>query len=93
MKIKGKRILKNGTVAGYVYYPKEKKWKWRFIKKTHKKGGIPNSLNNCDLNIVKNFNNISESLRIFDTNNFKLSYSHVGGILDIRPNNNKIKNK
>ena len=31
MRIKNKRVLKNGTVAGYVYYPKEKKWKWRFL--------------------------------------------------------------
>ena len=26
MKIKNKRILKNGAIAGYVYYPKDKKW-------------------------------------------------------------------
>jgi hypothetical protein len=31
-KIKGKRILKNGAIAGYVYCPKDKKWKWRIIK-------------------------------------------------------------
>jgi len=31
MRVKGERVLKNGRVAGYVYYPKEKKWKWRFI--------------------------------------------------------------
>ena len=37
MKIRNKRILKNGTIAGYVYYPNEKKWKWRFISKM--KGG------------------------------------------------------
>ena len=29
MKIKGERTLKNGAKAGYVYYPKDKKWKWR----------------------------------------------------------------
>jgi phage pi2 protein 07 len=34
MKVRDKRILKNGTVAGYVYYPKEKKWKWRFLPST-----------------------------------------------------------
>lgn len=39
MRVKGKRILKNGVTAGYVYYPKEKKWKWRFIK-GKQKGGI-----------------------------------------------------
>ena len=32
MKVKNKRILKNGAVAGYVYYESEKKWKWRIIK-------------------------------------------------------------
>lgn len=32
MKIKGKRVLKNGAIAGYIYYNEEKKWKWRIIK-------------------------------------------------------------
>ena len=32
MKVKNKRVLKNGAVAGYVYYKSEKKWKWRIIK-------------------------------------------------------------
>lgn len=27
--IKGKKILKNGAIAGYVYYEKDKKWKWK----------------------------------------------------------------
>ena len=31
MKIKNKRILKNGAIAGYVYYQKEDKWKWRIV--------------------------------------------------------------
>lgn len=39
MKVKGKRTLKNGAVAGYVYYSKEKKWKWRIIGKNKKGGG------------------------------------------------------
>jgi phage pi2 protein 07 len=40
MRVKGKRVLKNGTIAGYVYYKKEKKWKWRFISgKKRMKGG------------------------------------------------------
>ena len=38
IKVKGEKILKNGAVAGYVYYSKEKKWKWRIIGR-HKKGG------------------------------------------------------
>lgn len=37
MKIKGKRILKNGVTAGYVYYKNDKKWKWRFLKGPKKK--------------------------------------------------------
>lgn len=40
MRVKGKRILKNGAIAGYVYYNKERKWKWRIIGRTNlKKGG------------------------------------------------------
>jgi chemotaxis receptor (MCP) glutamine deamidase CheD len=39
MKVKGKRTLKNGAVAGYVYYSKEKKWKWRIIGRDKKGGG------------------------------------------------------
>ena len=40
MCVKGKRVLKNGAVAGYVYYSKEKKWKWRIINgPTKLKGG------------------------------------------------------
>ena len=37
-KVKGKKILSNGAVAGYVYYSKENKWKWRIIgRKNNKK--------------------------------------------------------
>lgn len=39
MKVKGKRVLKNGAIAGYVYYPKEKKWKWRIVGRIQQKGG------------------------------------------------------
>jgi len=39
MKVKGKRTLKNGVLAGYVYYSKEKKWKWRIIGRNKKGGG------------------------------------------------------
>lgn len=42
MKTKGKRVLKNGTIGAYVYYPTDKKWKWRFIGKAKKKGGGDN---------------------------------------------------
>ena len=37
MRIKNKRVLKNGAMAGYVYYAKEKKWKWRIFKGPTKK--------------------------------------------------------
>jgi hypothetical protein len=47
MKIKDKRVLKNGAVGGYVYYPKDKKWKWRIISGPKKKGGSnPSAKNN-----------------------------------------------
>ena len=40
MQVKGKRILKNGAVAGYVYYSKDRKWKWRILYGPTKKGGM-----------------------------------------------------
>ena len=41
MRIKSKRVLKNGAVAGYVYYSDEKKWKWRIVGHINsKKGGF-----------------------------------------------------
>ena len=43
MRIKGKRVLKNGAVAGYVYYSKEKKWKWRIVGRAQR-GGDPNEI-------------------------------------------------
>ena len=39
MRVKGKRVLKNGIFAGYVYYSKEKKWKWRIINGPKKING------------------------------------------------------
>lgn len=44
MKVKSKRTLKNGAVAGYVYYSKEKKWKWRIIGRDKKQKGGMNCL-------------------------------------------------
>ena len=38
MKVKNKRTLKNGAIAGYVYYNTEKKWKWRIIGRKKLKG-------------------------------------------------------
>ena len=56
MRIKNKRVLKNGAIAGYVYYKKDKKWKWRIVGhvKKNKKGGS----NNCQVDwskVVFNF--------------------------------------
>lgn len=42
--IKGKKILKNGAIAGYVYYEKEKKWKWRIIGRVKKTGGYKSQI-------------------------------------------------
>jgi hypothetical protein len=38
-KIKNQRVLKNGAIAGYVYYANEKKWKWRIIGNSNKQKG------------------------------------------------------
>lgn len=56
IKVKGKRTLKNGAVAGYVYYSKEKKWKWRIIGRNKKqKGG--NVLSKMKNPYIENFDN------------------------------------
>lgn len=67
MKIKGKRILKNGVTAGYVYYKNDKKWKWRFLKgpkkKNKQKGG--NKVTNA--NILRELkNSLSNEELIFE---------------------------
>lgn len=53
MRIKNKRVLKNGEIAGYVYYTAEKKWKWRIIGGP-KKGGdsLLNNNNNLLVTIL-----------------------------------------
>ena len=38
-KIKNQRVLKNGAIAGYVYYANEKKWKWRIVGNSNKQKG------------------------------------------------------
>ena len=46
MRVKDKRVLKNGAIAGYVYYSNEKKWKWRIIGRSKtKKGGSAGNIN------------------------------------------------
>ena len=70
MRIKGKRVLKNGAIAGYVYYSKEKKWKWRIVGRAQRGGSDPNEIplsnlpNNPWNNERKYLNNIiNENLR------------------------------
>ena len=53
MRVKGKRILKNGVVAGYVLQ-KDGTWKWRFIKgPSKKKGGVNNNELNNNGRLIK----------------------------------------
>ena len=70
MKIKGKRILKNGVTAGYVYYKNDKKWKWRFLKgpkkKNKQKGG--NKVTNANI-LRELINSLSDEELIFDNIN------------------------
>ena len=73
MRVKGKRIMKNGMEAGYVYYSKEKKWKWRIIGKAKKskrvqKGGTYDNIHDIKIkyfiklcNVIKNLTTISLS--------------------------------
>lgn len=62
MQIKQKRVLKNGATAGYVYYPKDRKWKWRIIlgpsekkgRKLRLKGGTISARQEEEFGIVHN---------------------------------------
>ena len=50
MNIKGKRILSNGVIAGYIKQS-DGSWKWRFIGHSNSKGGVCNrsmSYNQCE---------------------------------------------
>ena len=62
MRIKGKRVLKNGAIAGYVYYPSDKKWKWRIIgRKKNIKGGSESKKNNINEEYCKRILDVSVS--------------------------------
>jgi hypothetical protein len=64
MRVKNKRILKNGAIAGYVYYPSDKKWKWRIIGRSKKGGVHPNNVpipNWMSGNNINNNSNIKKS--------------------------------
>lgn len=75
MRVKGKRILKNGVTAGYVYYPKEKKWKWRFIKGKQKGGIVTDENFNAIMNQYKQYkpsaNEINEILGLEEQVNYR----------------------
>ena len=78
MKVKGKRTLKNGAIAGYVYYSKEKKWKWRIIGRDKKqKGGNGNY--NLNHNLISNttVSNDYTNLRDYLVDNYKHQFNIV----------------
>jgi len=52
MRVKNKRVLKNGAIAGYVYYSTEKKWKWRIITGPTKGGYNNNNLRNVSIEYI-----------------------------------------
>ena len=93
MKVKGKRTLKNGAVAGYVYYSKEKKWKWRIIGRDKKQKGGNGLLNmNNEYNLGLLFNNGYDIKYLKYCN---LKYIRVNNLkplpLQIQEYNNKIE--
>jgi|688.fasta_scaffold307898_1 hypothetical protein len=73
--IKNKRILKNGTIAGYVKQ-NDGSWKWRFVKK-NTKGGSPNNNNNKNNNNKNNSENELDQNELYELyENNKFSYNH-----------------
>ena len=70
MRTKDTRILQNGALAGYVYYSKEKKWKWRIIGRNEKKGG-------GETEIIKE---LEIAINIFQPN---IIYTHHYGDLNV----------
>ena len=79
MRVKGKRVLKNGMEAGYVYYSKEKKWKWRIIGKAKKSKRVQKGGTHANFgmlfrdNVLKirsnTFKNIKKSVQYKDKTN------------------------
>ena len=54
MQVKGKRVLKNGALAGYVKQ-KDGTWKWRIIKgpTKNKRGGYADDVKNLLIELKK----------------------------------------
>jgi hypothetical protein len=75
MKVKNERILKNGAVAGYVYYESEKKWKWRIIKGPLKGGRKKKKFKGTKVNPLNYIRNTYNEVRQEreDSDNFQLS--------------------
>lgn len=96
MRVKGKRILKNGVTAGYLYYPKEKKWKWRFIK-GKQKGGDPtaneiNEILGLTIPVGSNQNDSTHGNLIREVQNIYLNNRRIKKRQN-RINSNKKSNK
>jgi hypothetical protein len=66
MEIKNKRVLKNGAIAGYVYFPKDKKWKWRIVGKQMKGGNNINVGNTVHSNKNRNVLYVIEEISLKD---------------------------
>ena len=91
MKIKNKRILKNGAIAGYVYYTNEKKWKWRIIgnktKNKQKGGNIPAIGDNMNGNYGNYVNPVNP-----DNNDNSVYASNIGNLVNNENNSNNFLN-
>ena len=85
MRIKGKRILKNGVLAGYVQQ-KDGSWKWRFISGPKKKGGNEHNLSNS--NNKKELKELIEKARKNYKNKFNGIYSNYIDVINSQINNN-----
>lgn len=80
MRVKGKRVLKNGVTAGYIRQ-EDGSWRWRFLsgpKKSRKRGG------------VKNNNNI-KPIKI-RTNKIPLARANTSGLQPIEPSQSFVSN-
>ena len=74
MKVKGKRILKNGVIAGYVYYKNDKKWKWRFLKGPKKRNKQKGGGKVTNANILKELKECLSNKELIFKNNIKNTY-------------------
>ena len=80
MRVKGKRVLKNGVTAGYVRQ-EDGSWKWRFLsgpKKSRKRGGVKNNNNIKPINIRPN--------------NIPLAGVNTSGLQHIAPGHSVVSN-